>query len=81
MPLLFSLDAGPDTPGQPIAGTNAGDAPLRWSPDGRAIFFRRGVYLTDPTARILRVDLETGRAELWKELRPPIRRAPASGMS
>ena len=70
MPLLFSLDASPDTPGQPIAGTNAGDAPLRWSADGRAIFVRRGAYLTDRTARILRVDLETGRAELWKELTP-----------
>ena len=82
MPLLFSLDASPDTPGQPIAGTNAGDVPLRWSADGRAIFVRRGAYLTDRTARILRVDLETGRAELLEGAhRPPIRRAPASEMS
>ncbi len=68
-PVLFSLDAGPDGPGRPIAGTGKGEVPIQWSADGRSIYIRRGAYLS-PTARIFRVDLETGRSELWKEIAP-----------
>jgi eukaryotic-like serine/threonine-protein kinase len=68
--VLYSLTAGPDEPGRPIAGTSAGDSPIQWTADGRSIFFRRGTYLASAAAGIFRLDLETGRSELWKEIAP-----------
>ena len=42
----------------------AGETPLRWSADGKALFVaeRRGAAL-----RVHRVDVSTGRMTLWRE--------------
>ena len=52
----------------PIPGLEPGDRPLRWAPDGRSLFVgRRGRGLP---ARVFRVEIETGRREVLKELMP-----------
>ena len=48
-------------------GASAGEFPLRFSPDGRALYvWKRG----DVPARVTRVDLESGKREAWKDLMP-----------
>ena len=61
---LYAIDGGPP---RPVAGGQADDHPLRWSADGRSLFVRRGLGMP---ARIERVEVATGRRQLWKELRP-----------
>jgi Tol biopolymer transport system component len=40
---------------------------IGWSPDGASVFaFERGVV----PSRVLRIDVESGRADLWMEIRP-----------
>jgi RNA polymerase sigma factor (TIGR02999 family) len=52
----------------PVEGLSADEQPIRWSADGRALFvFRPG----ELPARVHRVDVETGKRELWRELMPP----------
>ena len=41
--------------------------PIRWTTDGRALYLFR---LEDVPAKVYRLDLSTGRKELWKELVP-----------
>jgi hypothetical protein len=50
----------------PIPGIG-GDQPLCWSSDGRFLYVQGGWL----PLRIQRLDLRTGRKQLWKELRPP----------
>jgi hypothetical protein len=60
---------------QPIAGgpaievptTVRGEYPVTWSADGKALFVAGP---SNVPHRVYRVDLATGRRELWKELRP-----------
>ena len=61
---LYAVDGGP---ARPVPGAIPEDQPLRWSVDGRALFVRRGVGLP---ARVERVEVATGRRQLWKELHP-----------
>ena len=62
--MLFPLDGSPP---RPMPGLEAGEYPLRFTPDGRALYvWRRG----DVPVRVFRVDVGTGRRELWKELLP-----------
>ena len=42
--------------------------PIRWSPDGKSIL---AVEIGSIPARIVRVDVATGRREPWKDLGPP----------
>jgi eukaryotic-like serine/threonine-protein kinase len=50
-----------------ISALLPGEFPLRYTPDGRAIYvWKRG----DLPARISRLDLESGRREVWKDLLP-----------
>jgi hypothetical protein len=59
------LEGGPS---RPIPGLEPDDRPLRWASDGRSLFAaHRGRELP---ARVFRVDTETGRREVWKELMP-----------
>jgi len=51
----------------PIPGFEPDDLPVGWTADDRAIFVHRA---EGPTARIDRLDLATGRRELWRELFP-----------
>jgi eukaryotic-like serine/threonine-protein kinase len=52
----------------PIEGLAEGEVPVRWSADARSLFVYR---IAEVPARIFRLDLSTGRRELWKELIPP----------
>jgi serine/threonine protein kinase len=62
--MLFPVDSG--TP-KLIPGVQEKEFPLRFSPDGRWIYlWRRG----DVPAVVTRLDLETGKRELWKNLLP-----------
>ena len=63
--VLFPIEAG-GTP-RPIAGLEAKEFPLRFSPDGRSLFlWKRG----EVPARVTRLDIESGKRELWKDLIP-----------
>jgi len=54
---------------KPIADLEPGESVIRWSADGRSLFLRK---LIDPSSlRISRLDIATGRKELWKELKTP----------
>src|SRR5204863_5719923 len=45
---------------RPIPGLSAGQGPVRWSRDGKSLFFWGFV-----------VDVDSGRRHPWKEFRPP----------
>jgi eukaryotic-like serine/threonine-protein kinase len=49
-----------------IAGMEAGEQPIGWTPDGASIY----VYRPTVPARVFRVELATGKRQLWKELTP-----------
>jgi Tol biopolymer transport system component len=62
---LTPLEGGPS---RPIPGMQQGDRPLRFAPDGRSVFLRtnaRGL-----PAQVFRLDLSTGRREIWKVFAP-----------
>jgi eukaryotic-like serine/threonine-protein kinase len=62
---IMPLDGGPRTR---LKGLEAGDRLHQWSGDGRYL------YASGPQAlpgRVFRIEIETGRRELWKELMPP----------
>jgi hypothetical protein len=61
-PILFSIDAGE---ARPCPGLESGDLPIRWTADGRALFFQRDRGLT---AEVRRLELVTGRKKLLWEL-------------
>ncbi|MDQ2979818.1 MAG: hypothetical protein M3R62_11410, partial [Acidobacteriota bacterium] len=52
----------------PITGIAEGEVPVQWSADGRSLYLYR---VGDVPARVFRLDLLSGRRELWKELIPP----------
>ena len=61
---LFPMDGG--TP-KPLPGAQEGEFPLRFSPDGKFLYlWKRG----DVPARVVRVEVETGKREVWKDLLP-----------
>jgi dipeptidyl aminopeptidase/acylaminoacyl peptidase len=53
---------------RPIAGSSVGDWPASWSGDGRFLYVYRRAELP---LRIYRIELASGRRELWKEIVPP----------
>jgi eukaryotic-like serine/threonine-protein kinase len=61
--VLFPVDGGTS---RPVAGIEDGEFPLRFSADGRSLY----VWKRDLPVRVHRIDLETGKRELWKELMP-----------
>jgi Tol biopolymer transport system component len=62
--ILVPVDGGAV---QPLPGLAEGEFPLRFSPDGRSVYvWKRG----DMPARVTRVEVESGRRELWKDLLP-----------
>jgi hypothetical protein len=63
--IVFPLEGG--SPVREIPGGVDGEFPLRFSPDGRALYlWKKG----DVPARVSRVDVETGKREVWKDLLP-----------
>jgi Tol biopolymer transport system component len=66
---LYSIDGGAPIP---VEGLDPNDLPMRWTEDQRFLFVSHELRQS-VTARIYRVELATGRRELWKEfsLRDP----------
>jgi serine/threonine protein kinase/Tol biopolymer transport system component len=62
-PAVFSTENGER---KPIPGMEAGEQPIGWTADGASIY----VYRPTVPARIFRVELATGKRQLWKELTP-----------
>jgi len=64
--LLYSVDGGDP---RPVRGSLVSDAPIRFTPDGRALYVLvRGL----PTsAEVYRIDLWTGARDLYRQLTPP----------
>jgi Tol biopolymer transport system component len=54
---------------RPIPGLEANEFPVRWSADGRSLYVRPSFFRVVP-AKVYRVEIATGRRELWKELGP-----------
>jgi hypothetical protein len=69
---LYPLDGGEP---RSIAGLEKGEEPLRFDGDGTHLFLRTDAR-DQPSLRVARLDLRTGRKEVWKEIRP----ADASGI-
>jgi Tol biopolymer transport system component len=61
---LYPVDGGAP---QPLPGFRNGDDILLWSADGRSVLVLRRPSVP---ARIDRVDVVTGKAELWREIAP-----------
>ncbi len=61
---LYSVQGG--APRQ-IPGVSPGEVPIRWSKDARSLYVLRPGGLP---ARVYRLDISTGRRELWKEILP-----------
>jgi serine/threonine protein kinase len=62
---LTPLEGGPS---RPIPGVKPDDRPLRFTADGRSLFLRSDAR--EFPARVFRLNLATGRREVWKELMP-----------
>ncbi len=61
---FYQLQGGEPTP---IPGLEPDESPTGWSADGRSLYvFRR----RDVPARVFRLDVASGKRELWKELMP-----------
>ncbi|HTO77058.1 MAG TPA: protein kinase [Thermoanaerobaculia bacterium] len=72
--VIYPIEGGPP---RPIPGYRVGeDEPILWSADGRSLFVgpRGGPVVKTLGAslspRVLRIDLTTGKRELWRELTP-----------
>jgi eukaryotic-like serine/threonine-protein kinase len=70
---LHSLDTGAE---RAIATVDPSATALAWDRTGRYLFLleRRGILLErldSPAEAILRLDVSTGRAEMWRQLRTP----------
>jgi Tol biopolymer transport system component len=59
---LYPLAGGPPFPAKGFA---AGDTPIRWSGDGKSMWT---VNQTSGVPQIMRVDVTTGRREVWREI-------------
>jgi dipeptidyl aminopeptidase/acylaminoacyl peptidase len=64
-PALLPIDGGDS---RPVPGLDAGDAPIGWTADGRSIF---SYHLGEVPATVYKVDVASGRKQLWKQLVPP----------
>jgi eukaryotic-like serine/threonine-protein kinase len=54
-------------PSRTVRGSEPGDRPIEWTADGKSLWlFRRG----EVPARVVQLDIDTGRRQLWKTLIP-----------
>ena len=61
---IFPIDGGP---ARPVSAALDGEYPLRFSEDGRSLYvWKRG----EVPARISRIEIDTGKREVWKDLLP-----------
>ena len=64
-PYLYPLSGGEP---ESIRGIEQDEVPIGWAADARSLYvYKRGTY----PARVFRLDLASGKRELWKELTPP----------
>jgi hypothetical protein len=61
---MYSLEGGEP---RPVPGLSRSERLIQWSADGRSIYVRNPEELP---AKVYRIDLATGRRQLWKELAP-----------
>ena len=64
-PALLTLDSGEI---RPITGVDAGEALIAFTGDGRSLFVYK---LGEVPGTVYKLDLATGRKQLWKQLVPP----------
>jgi len=64
-PALLPINGGDS---KPVPGLDAGDAPIGWTADGRAIF---AYHLGEVPATVYKVDVANGHKQQWKQLVPP----------
>jgi Tol biopolymer transport system component/predicted Ser/Thr protein kinase len=62
---LLTLNSGEI---RPVPGLDVGEVPIAWTSDGRSLFVYR---LGEVPATVNRLELATGRKQLWKQLIPP----------
>ena len=74
---VHSLASGSETP---IGSVGRSDTVMRWSSDGRHLFLQRNEQ-DNRTAKILRMDVHTGRSEIWRDLKPPEPTAVVTGLA
>jgi serine/threonine protein kinase/Tol biopolymer transport system component len=74
---LHSLASGSETA---IGSVDRGDTVMRWSSDGRYLFLQRS-QPENRSAKILRMDVHTGRSEIWRELKSPEQAAVIFGLA
>ncbi len=63
---LYAVEEGTTSRPRPIPGAAPREPALRWSRDGRSLFVRKA----GSPASVYRLDLSSGRRELWKEFQP-----------
>jgi hypothetical protein len=51
---------------EPLRGSEDDDSPIQWSADGKYIY----ISVTHPETSLWRVELATGRREIWKRVTP-----------
>jgi Tol biopolymer transport system component len=61
---LYPVEGGPP---RPVPGATSDDTVIRWTPDGRSVLL---ASVWDVPARVEKLDLSTGRRELFKTLGP-----------
>ena len=62
---LYPIEGGGEA--RPIPGFPKGDVPIAWTADGRSLFIYRAGELP---ARVQRLDVTTGKMQLWRDLMP-----------
>ncbi len=63
---LYAVEEGAASPPRPIPGAAPRESALRWSRDGHSLFVRKA----GSPASVYRLELSSGRRELWKEFQP-----------
>jgi Tol biopolymer transport system component len=61
---IYPIDGGSP---RPVAGTEPDENPIRWSSDSGSLYLYR---TREAPARVFKLDLTTGRRELWKTIAP-----------
>jgi Tol biopolymer transport system component len=61
---IYPVDGGAP---RPLTGAEPGEWPIAWSADGRSIYVYRR---REAPARVFRIDVATGKRELWKTIAP-----------